>query len=281
MSGARGHGVSRQLIAMGIALAGVQSLLDVRDAGAQQPESPRAETPRPVHAAARARVPFGAGERLVYDVKFGSLRVGSGAMEVIGTTMIRGRQAWHTIFSVKGGTLFYKVHDRYESWFDVSTLSSLRFKQEIDEGSYERERTFEIFPERSVYQEGQKPESPSVSQPLDDGSFLYFVRTIPLEVGQTYTFDRYFKPDRNPVTIKVLRRERVQVPAGKFDAIVIQPIIKTKGIFSEGGNAEVWLADDSTRAMVQFKSKLKFGSLNLYLRSFRPPTASGEATTER
>lgn len=220
--------------------------------------------------AARARVPFGTGERLVYDVKFGALKVGSGAMEVLGTETVRGRVAWHTVFSVKGGTFLYKVHDRYESWFDVATLSSLRYRQDIDEGSYEKERTFEIFPERGVYREDQKPEVASVTQPLDDGSFLYFVRTVPLEVGETYSFDRYFKPDRNPVRIKVLRKERIQVPAGTFDAVVVQPIIKSKGIFSEGGQAEVWLADDSTRAVLQLKSKLKFGSLNMYLRSIRP-----------
>jgi hypothetical protein len=111
-----------------------------------------------------------------------------------------------------------------------------------------------------------------VPQPLDDASFLYFVRSMPLTVGETYTLQRYFKPDRNPVTIKVLRRERVKVPAGSFDAIVIQPIIKTSGIFSENGRAEIWLTDDSSRVMVQMKSQLSFGSLNLYLRSMKPGT---------
>ena len=265
----------RLLAAMGLALG---ATLGAAEAHAQRTD---AEPTRTVPAATRARVPFGAGERLVYDVKFGAIKVGAGAMEVLGTTMVRGRQVWHTVFSVRGGTLFYKVHDRYESWFDVSSLSSLRFKQDIDEGSYERERTFEIFPERAIYQEDEKPERPSVAQPLDDGSFLYFVRTIPLEIGKTYTFDRYFKPDRNPVTIRVLRRERIEVPAGSFDAVVIQPIIKTKGIFSEGGQAEVWLADDSTRAMLQMKSKLKFGSLNLYLKSIRPAPLPGEPAAER
>ena len=32
----------------------------------------------------------------------------------------------------------------------------------------------------------------------------------------------------------MLRKERVRVPAGTFNAIVLQPIIKTSGIFSEG-----------------------------------------------
>jgi hypothetical protein len=89
-------------------------------------------------------------------------------------------------------------------------------------------------------------------------------------VGRTYEFNRYFKPGSNPVKIVVLRKERIDVPAGRFNTIVIQPIIKTRGIFSEGGRAEVWLADDASRVVVQMKSKLPFGSLNLYLTSYRP-----------
>ena len=48
--------------------------------------------------------------------------------------------------------------------------------------------------------------------------------------------------------------------------VVVRPVIKTKGIFSEGGRAEIWFADDSTRRIIQMKSRLSFGSLNLYLK---------------
>ena len=220
-----------------------------------------------------AKVPFGPGERMEYDVRFGSLKVGSAHMEVVALDNIRGRPAWHTAFWVQGGNFLYRVNDVYESWMDAETLSSLRFVQELEEGGKDTERRFEIYPERAIFvQTSKKPakEEKSVSQPLDDGSFLYFLRTIPLEVGQTYDFDRYFRPDRNPVRIRVLRKERVKVPAGTFDAIVVQPVIKTKGIFSENGHAEVWLSDDGRHIMLQLKSKLKFGSLNLYLKSYYP-----------
>jgi hypothetical protein len=219
----------------------------------------------------RAKVPFGPGERLEYEVRFGALRVGRAHMEVVGLENLRGRPAWHTAFWVQGGNFLYRVNDVYESWMDAETLSSLRFVQELEEGGKDIERSFEIYPERAVFvQTSRKPpkEEKSVSQPLDDGSFLYFIRTIPLVVGKTYDFDRYFRPDRNPVRIRVLRKERIRVPAGTFDAIVIQPVIKTKGIFSENGHAEVWLSDDNRHIMLQLKSKLSFGSLNLYLRSY-------------
>ncbi|HEX2779115.1 MAG TPA: DUF3108 domain-containing protein [Gemmatimonadaceae bacterium] len=227
--------------------------------------------PAPALAPAAARaprppLPFAPGERLVYDVKFGSIDVGDAVMEVAGVEAVRNAPAFHIRFNVKGGTFLYKVNDRYESWIDTTSLVSLRHWQSIDEGSYERERRYEISPERGVYRENEKPEQPTVAQPLDDGSFFFFLRTIPLEVGQTYSFNRYFKPDRNPVTVTVVRRERIKVPAGSFDAIVLHPTIKAKGVFGEGGRAEIWLADDSSRVMLQMKSKLKIGSLNLYLK---------------
>jgi hypothetical protein len=242
---------------------------------AQSTATPPAAPPATVVVAGvkRAVVPFGPGERMEYDVKFGALRVGNAHMEVVALDNVRGRPAWHTAFWVQGGNFLYRVNDVYESWMDAETLSSLRFVQELEEGGKDTERKFEIYPERAVFiQTTKKPakEEPSVSQPLDDGSFLYFIRTIPLVVGQTYDFNRYFRPDRNPVRIRVLRKERVSVPAGTFDAIVVQPVIKTKGIFSENGHAEIWLSDDDRHIMLQLKSKLSFGSLNLYLKSYFP-----------
>jgi hypothetical protein len=219
--------------------------------------------------AALARLPFRVGERLEYQVKYGFLGVGNAALEVIGVENVRGSPAVHASFSVNGGVKVYRVNDKYESWFDPFTLNVLRAVHDIDEGSYERERKFEIYPERKGYVENDKPEQATVADPLDEGSFIYFLRTLPLEVGKTYEFSRYFRPDRNPVKVVVLRKERVKVPAGQFDAIVVRPIIKTTGIFGEGGKAELWFTNDSTRTLVQMKSQLKFGSLNLFLKNVR------------
>jgi hypothetical protein len=221
--------------------------------------------------------PFSVDERATYDVKFGFVHVGSGSMQVANVQTLRGHDAWHILFEIKGGTIFYHVNDTLESWFDVHTLSSLRFVQRLDEGGRIRNRNYEIFPDRQIYRLNQKPEQPSVPEPLDDGSFLFFVRTLPLTVGDTYTFNRYFNPKANPVTIRVLRKERIHVPAGTFNAIVVQPIIKTSGIFGDNGQAQVWFSDDSAHVVLQMKSKASIGSLDLYLKSFsagKGPAAS-------
>jgi uncharacterized protein DUF3108 len=221
------------------------------------------------------------GERLVYDVRFGPLKVGRATMEVLGVEEVRGRRAWHTRFQVTGGTLFFRVNDVLESWIDVETFSSLRFRQQLSEGSRDRLYEYEIFPERAMYQQKGKPEMPSVPRPLDDGSFLFFLRTVAIEEGASYEFPRYFIPDRNPVRLEVLGRDTVDVPAGRFDALVIRPVIKAKGIFSEDGRAQVWISNDSDHVLLQMTSHLKIGSISLYLRSRSVRDTSNAAPATR
>jgi len=156
-----------------------------------------------------------------------------------------------------------------ESWFDVEKMRSLRFTQDLNEGSKHYNRFYDFYPDELVVLERGKPRAATVADPLDDAAFIFYVRTLKLEVGQTLTFNRYFRPNANPVTIQVLRRESITVPAGTFNTIVVKPIIRTSGIFSEGGQAELWFTDDASHTLVQMKAKLAFGSLSLYLRPSR------------
>lgn len=216
-------------------------------------------------AAAGVRAPFQVGERLTYDAKLNFVNAGTATMSVEDVEPVRGHTAYHTVFSVKGHILFFHVDDHYESWFDTTDLVSLRHVQHIDETKYSTDKTYDFYPDRRVYvRNGQ--EFPSVSEPLDEGSFIYFLRSIPLVVGKTYSFDRYYHLDRNPVIVTVERREHIKVPAGEFDALVLHPQIKSKGLFSENGQAEVWVSDDSARTILRLKSSLAFGTLYLELK---------------
>jgi hypothetical protein len=141
-----------------------------------------------------AAAPFAVGEELTYKATFGGIPAGSARMRVDGIETVRGRPAYHVVFSIDGGVPFYRVHDRYESWIDVQTLASLRHRQEISEGRYKRNTTYEIYPERATYQKDDEPAEASVANPLDDGSFIYAVRATRLRVGETRRDDRYFRP---------------------------------------------------------------------------------------
>lgn len=216
-------------------------------------------------------VPFGPGERLEYKVKLGWLNVGDGALEVAGIDTIRGRPAYHLRMALDASKFFgtIKVRDRFESWMDVHSLASLRFHKDQHEVSYKAVKQYDIFPDEQRWERTDDVEETGEAlsdTPLDEIGFLYFIRTLPLKVGDVYTFDHYFKEDGNPVVIKVLRRETKEVPAGTFETVVVQPIIQTDGLFSEGGKAEVYFTDDEERRIVYLRSEIPVvGSITLHL----------------
>ena len=222
----------------------------------------------PAQGPAPRPLPFRIGEYHEYDLKFGAISVGSGSLSVLGPDTLRGREVLRLRYEINGGIPFFRVHDVMESWFDPAAMASLRFTQDLNEGPKHYSRHFDFYADELIVLERGKPRAPTVSAPLDDASFIFYVRTLALEVGQTLSFSRYFRPNANPVTIQVLRRETITVPAGAFNTIVVKPIIRTSGIFSEGGQAELWFTDDAEHTLVQMKAKLSFGSLSLYL---RPP----------
>ena len=118
-------------------------------------------------------------------------------------------------------------------------------------------------PERRQYRRADTGETLALAsdRPLDDVSVLYLARGLPLKVGDTYTIDRYFKADANPIILRVVR-----------------PTIKTSGLFGEGGEAELFFSDDAQHTLVQMRSKVPLiGSLWLHL--VRTGPATGAATS--
>jgi hypothetical protein len=199
-----------------------------------------------------APVPFGPGERLEYQVKLGMFSVGSGTIEVQGIDTVRGHPSYHVSMNLSGGIPLARVNDTFESWIDMRSLVTRRFIKDQHEASYKKFQHFEFFPEERRFERADVEESGTLptSLPLDDISFVYFVRSLPLEVGKEYTFHRYYEEGGNPVVIRVLRKDRAQVPAGEFNTIVVQPIIRTSGLWSEGGEAEIHFSDDDLRTVL-------------------------------
>ncbi len=208
---------------------------------------------------------FHVGETLTYDAKINFLHAGGATMRVVDVEPIRGRAAFHTTFDVDGHVLFFHVRDHSESWFDTTSIVSLHQIQHIDETDVHADRVYDFYPEKKIYVRNDTV-GQSVADPLDEDTFLYYLRTIPLEVGKTYRINRYYHLERNPVVITVERKERVSVPAGDFDAFVVQPTIKSGGLFSEKRKTELWIADDSTRVILRLKSKLPIGTFYLELK---------------
>jgi uncharacterized protein DUF3108/glycosyl transferase family 2 len=224
-------------------------------------------------ATAAAAVPFQVGERLRYQAKYGPFNVGTATMEVAGIDTVRGQESVHFTFRIVGGALWYHLDQTMESWVGRRDFRSRRFLQDTDERGKQWHRGYEIFPDSGFYREaGSDSTFPTVPDPLDDAAFLYWIRTVPLEQGKRYEYRRYFRPDRNPVIVEVLGRERVSVAGRKWNAIVVRPAIPHgRGIFAEKADARMWLSDDSRRIMLALQSTFSFGQVTLKLKEFAVP----------
>lgn len=266
------------------ALAGVGGA-DAQTSAVDEPERPESVT-----VPNAAPVPFGPGERLEFDVKMGAFSVGEGSLSVPAVDTVRGFPSYELTMELQGGIPLARVDDRFQSWLDVQTLVSRRFVQRIREAGYESDRNYEILPEEGVWirtdldeeHEDSDGELPTAF-PLDDISFVYFVRTLDLTPGKEYRFDRYFKEDGNPVVVRVVGRDRVEVPAGTFETVVVRPIIQTDGLFGEGGEAELHFTDDENHYLVYMRVKMPVvRSFTLHLSSIQegvavtPPGADDE-----
>jgi hypothetical protein len=221
--------------------------------------------------------PWAVGEKLTYSAKLGMLSLGSGTLEVARIDTVRGTESFRFRFRLQGKTIIYSLDDVLESYVGTRDLISRRFVQDFTENNKPKHRRYEIFPDSGYFlEEGHAERKPTPADPLDDAAFFYFVRVTPLELGKKYVYQRYFRKEKNPVTIEVTKRERLELPDGStVDCLVLHPVIETKGMFSKRSDTRIWLTDDARRLPVQIRSKFPFGTITLRLRDMvLPPTTT-------
>lgn len=218
-------------------------------------------------------IPLTVGEHLVYQAKYGIFNVGTATMDVVGVDTLRGHETLHLEFRIVGGALWYHLDQRMDSWVGRTDFRSRQFFQDTDEKGRKTSHHYLIFPDSGYYREDGKDSTfATVEDPLDDAAFLYWIRTVPLEQGKRYEYRRYFRPDRNPVIIEVVGKERVSVAGKKWNAIVVRPMIpRGRGIFADKADARMWLSDDGRHMMLALQSTFSFGQVTLKLKEYSVP----------
>ena len=226
-----------------------------------------------------SRYPFGVGERFIYNAKLGFLTLGQGSVTVARRETYRDHDSFVFEFRLAAGNQFYRLDDKLESWTGVDDLVSRRLRKTLNENGKVRVRDELIYPDSGFVREvGKERTQPTVAEPLDDAAFIYWVRLLPLEVGRTYRFDRYYRKDRNPIVVKVLGREECELPGDrKATCLLLHPTIGSGNLMREKNDARLWLTDDDRRIPVRIRTKQAFGTIHLELRSMtlHEPGAAG------
>ena len=96
-------------------------------------------------------------------------------------------------------------------------------------------------------------------------SAFYYTRFQALPLGGSITFDYHASRKSAPMEVRVLGRQRIKTPAGRFNCVVIEPMLKAGGIFKNKGRLVIWLTDDARRMPVLMRSKVLIGSISVML----------------
>jgi hypothetical protein len=214
-----------------------------------------------------ARRPFVPGESLKFSVQYGFIKAGTAYLEVQNKEW-NGHSAYMLVARAESNAFFsrfYKVRNRIESVWDSTGHYSLRYAENRREGGYKAssEIVFDYDKQEAIYQDGRTfPIPPQVQDAL---SSFYYTRFQSLPLGGSVFFDYHASRKSQPLEVKILGRQRVETPAGKFDCIAIEPVLKAGGIFKNKGRLVIWLTDDDRRMPVMMKSKVKVGSISVLL----------------
>jgi hypothetical protein len=219
-----------------------------------------------------AVVPWKIGEYFQFSIEWNGLNGGSSLMQVQNIHTVGGRRAYRIVTKAESNSFvskFYKVRDRAESYVDAESLYSLRFVKHLREGGYKQDIDirFDQGHAKATYADGPTLDVPA--RVHDVLSAFYYVRTRPLAVGSTFTVPTHDNKKSYEMEVRVLRKERVEVPAGKFDCIVVEPVLKSEGVFKAKGSIYVWLSDDERRIPVLVRSKVPIGSISVTLTDMR------------
>lgn len=215
---------------------------------------------------------FHLGELLEYKVNFGSISAGYASLSIPEKVTINGRDCYHIISNMRTNdffSTFFRVEDIVESFVDINGIFPWLFHKSIREGKYKTNRTAVFDHLRGTAFEGKKIITiPTFSQ--DVLSIFYFLRTLELQVGHPIEVDSYADKKYYPLSIQILKKEKIKVPAGKFDCYLVEPALRSGSIFEQKGKMWVWFSSDKRRLPVLIKSKINIaGSLSMELVNVR------------
>jgi hypothetical protein len=253
-------------------------------ASVQHGKKAAAPTPTPAAAAGEKSAlvaPSIAPPRSEYQFPVGQTYVYGGEWRIFnaGTATLRIERAGpeHRVVATANaaGTvaLLYHVQDRLESFFDPSNFCSHNTSRHLEEGfrRVETSITFDyqhgkaVLDHKNIKKKENRHEEHEIPSCVTDMlSSIFYVASLPLLQGRTYSFPINDGGPTLTVMVHVEAREAVKTPAGTFNAIRVQPEA-SPSVLRDKGKIWIWYSDDAARVPVQMRARMSWGTLTFSL----------------
>lgn len=226
---------------------------------------------------------YGFGERLEYDVGYKFISAGTAVFSVAkDPVLVSGRPCYEVSFVVashKSLEFIYKVRDSYTTWIDVDGIFPWKFEQLTREQNFSKDyrAEFDQVEHKAITTEGTFDVPEFVH---DIVSAFYFVRTYDLrscKKGETIHLKNFFDRKTHDLTVKILGRQRIEVDAGVFNCIVIEPIIESGSPFAIKGRLLMWMSADDRKIPIKVSTQIPVGSIDAVLTGYRGTRGTIEA----
>ncbi len=227
--------------------------------------------------------PFAIGEKLTFVLRYGVIEGGIGTLQVMEPKVVDGVPVLH--YKAHGRSskvleLIYRVDDEVDSWIRLSDHMPLR--QEIRQNEsgkwgnrvvvFDNEKHIAKFYSNTYSKNGNHDE---IRQDVnlnhwaqDVMGAMYFYRFVDDLKKLNYPiYDRFSNWNNE---FNFVGRERIRVPAGEFDALKFKMNPRVDGDLKTRGDVLVWFKDDPSKIMLQFKAKIRIGSVTGELKEYVP-----------
>jgi len=215
---------------------------------------------------------FNVGEYLKFKIRYGVIAAGMAEIRVQDTLNYNGNKCFEIVSTARSNAFistFYEVDDTVISYVDYNGIFSHYFKKKLKEGKYKAEKETFFDQKRHLAITG-KDTVQTYSFVQDVFSAFFYARTQTIEPGVDLFIDNHTDKKNYPLKVVVCGRETIEVPAGKFACVVVEPVMRGEGIFQAKGRIKIWLTDDRYKMPVKMETEVFFlGSIHADLVEYR------------
>ena len=226
------------------------------------------------------QAPWMKGEKLTYDLCWGPITAGTATLEVRPTK--DGKTEFYSLAHDNGVLKkLYPVADTVYTRVRNKGLMTEVFRKTLHEGSYHNKSVirFDRKGEKAWLSDTvflDPPEKRRVKRSADTAvaiqgmehsiiSAFYWVRTMPLAVGDTSRFAAVSGKKRYELKVLVHGKEELKTAIGKVKTVKVEPVLDGDGIFNSKGRIFIWLTDDDKRVPVLMQCEIALGSIKAKL----------------
>ncbi len=223
---------------------------------------------------------FKPGEWLKFRMHYGVLNASYATLHVK-SDKINNVPVYHVVGKGKTtgwASIFFKVDDTYESYFDKKDGKPYKFIRKINEGGYKKdvEINFDHKKDKAVLND--KKNKKEYDFDLQDGiqdliSAFYYLRNNydpdDLVIGESVDLKMLYDDDGIfNFKLKYLGTQVLKTKFGKVECYKFRPLVQSGRVFKEKESLSLWVSADDNRIPIRIKADLAVGAIKADLHAY-------------